>query len=781
MTSATITVSDRYRVLRELGHGGMATVYLAFDTRYEREVAIKVLDPEIAQGVAAERFLREIDVAAKVSHPHIVPLLDSGTTDGRLWFVMPVLEGQSLRERLDKERQLPIGESLRIAREVASALAYAHARGVIHRDIKPENVLLSGGSAALADFGLAKGLAASDADTLTRTGYIVGTAFYMSPEQASGQTVDGRSDIYSLGCVLYEMLAGEPPYVGKTVQAVIAKRFSDPIPSARRLRSAISPALDEVIKHALATSPADRFQTADEFATALSSAVGSDPDGVAQPAVAPRRAARVRDALIGGAIIAVLAVTGIVVAKRGAIGGGSHTPRSIAVLPFDNLSDDKAQEYFSAGMTDELLSALSGIKQLRVAARASSYAIHNKTADLGEIGRRLNVEAVLDGTVRKDGDHVRVSAELVSVGDGFRIWSDTYDRKLTDVFSMQEEIARAIVSAVRIDLGGQAHMVRKPTEDMAAYELYLRGRHAVDLRTAASLQQGAEYFRQATDRDPLYAKAWAGLADDYILQALNFYDAPADAYPKGKAAALKAVALDSTLADAYTSLGTVRFLYDRDFVGAAAAYDHAITLDPKYPVAHYFNSIFLTGRDNARAEREAQLAAQLDPLSPPMAQAVGMLRVSTGRYADAIAPLKAAIAVEPRYYFPHAWLGMALAHAGTPAQALAEEKLAEQLNPGNALVLAYLGEVYATTGDRASALRVVAQIDSISKTRPVCGVYVARIFDRLGDADHAFEWLDRAVAAHEGQLPQIVWPDAFTKINSDPRFARLVKQLGLTS
>jgi len=779
MTSPTLTVSDRYRVLRELGHGGMATVYLAFDTRYEREVAIKVLDPEIAQGVAAERFLREIDVAAKVSHPHIVPLLDSGTTDGRLWFVMPVLDGQSLRERLDKERQLPIGESVRIVREVASALAYAHARGVVHRDIKPENVLLSGGSAALADFGLAKGLAASDTDTLTRTGYIVGTAFYMSPEQASGQAVDARTDIYSLGCVLYEMLAGEPPYVGKTVQAVIAKRFSDPIPSARRLRSAISPALDEVIMRALATSPADRFQTADEFANALSNAMGSDPDGVAHREAPARRRHTTRYAIIAAVLLVVVAAASIL-ARRGG-GGGSHTPRSIAVLPFANLSDDKAQEYFSAGMTDELLSALSGIKQLRVAARASSYAIHNKTADIGEIGRKLNVEAVLDGTVRKDGDQVRVSAELVSVGDGFRIWSGTYDRKLTDVFSMQEEIARAIVSAVRIDLGGQEHMIRKPTEDMAAYELYLRGRHAIDQRTAASLQQGAEYFRQATDRDPLYAKAWAGLADDYILQALNFYAAPVDAYPKGKAAALKAVALDSTLADAYTSLGTVRFLYDRDFAGAAAAYDRAIALDPKYPIAHYFNSIFLTGRDNARAEREAQLAAQLDPLSPPMAQAVGMLRVSTGRYADAIAPLRAAIAVEPNYYFPHAWLAIALAHTGSPAEALAEAKRAEQLNPGNALVLAYLGAVYATTGDRASALRVVAQIDSISKTRPVCGVYVARIFDRLGDANQAFHWLDRAVAAHEGQLPQIVWPDAFPTIQSDPRFTRLVKQLGLTS
>ncbi len=775
-------VSDRYRIVRELGRGGMATVYLAIDTRYDREAAIKVLDPEIAQGVAAERFTREIALAAKLTHPHIVPLLDSGTTDGRLWFVMPVLENQSLRERIDADKQLPIAEAVRIAREILSALDYAHTHDVVHRDIKPENILLTGGVSVLADFGLAKGMAITGA-ALTQAGLVVGSAYYMSPEQAAGEEViDGRSDLYSLGCVLYEMVTGEPPFVGKTVQSIMAKRFTEDAPRARTLRPAVRPDLDDVIAHALARSPADRYQTAGEFMAALERAIGSDPNGRAAPPAGGRSAKRAPLAAIA-AVFVVLAVAAFAFMRHGAPNAAPHAPRSIAVIPLANLSDDKAQEYFSAGMTDELLTALSSIKQLRVAARASSFAARGAadTVDIHTIGRKLNVDAVLDGSVRRDGDQVRVSVRLVSVANDSTIWNERYDRKMTDVFAMQEEIARAVVAAIKLDLGADAQpVVRKATGDTAAYDLYLRGRHATDLRTAAALEQAADFFRKATDRDPSYARAWAGLADVYILQALNYYSAPAGAYVKGKAAAVRALALDSTLAEANTSLGTVRYFYDRDFAGASAAYDRAIALDPQYPSAHYFYSMLLTGRDNARAEREADAARQLDPLSPPMAQALGMVFIATARWDKAIMPLRAAIALEPNYYFPHAWLSLALAHAGTAADAVAEAQRAVALNPGNALVLAYLGEVYATTGNRPAAVQVAATLDSISRTRPVCAMYVARIFDHLGDADHAFAWLDRAMAAHEGQLAQIMRLDAFPYIKNDPRFTRLIKQLGFS-
>ena len=784
-------ISDRYTVSRRLGRGGMAAVYLARDSRYDRDVAIKVMHSEIANGVGAERFLREISVAAKLTHPHIVPLLDSGAVDGTLWFAMPVVEGQSLRERLDRDRQLPIAEAVRIAQDVAGALAYAHAHNVVHRDIKPENVLLSSGSAVVADFGLAKGLEAAGAESLTNTGIAVGTALYMSPEQATGaDTVDGRSDIYSLGCMLYEMLTGEPPYVGKTVQAVIAKRFSDPVPSPRRLRTTMSQALDDIVMHALAKSPADRFQTAEEFGAALAQAMEagvstSNPSAAAAStsasALAPARPARRGYVLVAGVLTAVVMLAALALWRFGSHGDATdpHRPRSIAVLPFANESDDKGQEYFSAGMTDELLSALSAIKQLRVAARTSSYAVRNQASDVRDIGRKLNVESVLEGSVRKAGDHVRVSVELVSTADGFRIWGATYDKDLSDVFAMQEQIAQAVVSSIKLQLGEQRAIVHQSTSDVEAYQMYLRGRHAVDQRTPAALEEATEWFRKATDRDPLYARAWSGLADVYILQGLNFYAPPRDAYPKGEAAARRALSLDSTLAEAHTSLGAVLYLYDRDFAQAEKEFDRAIALDPSYPIAHYFYSLMLTGRDFARAKAEAQRAQALDPLSPPIAQALGMVLVGNARYAEAIPTLRAATQLDPNYYFPHAWLGAALAHSGDTTEGIAESKRALALNPSNTLVMAFLGEVYAVTGDRKSALDVVAKLDSISHVRPVCGTYVARLLDRLGDSNGAFRWLDYAVAAHEGQLSQMRYPDTFPHLSKDPRFKALARQLGL--
>ncbi len=766
-------LSERYRIMRELGRGGMATVYLAHDARYTRDVAIKILTSEISNGIAADRFLREIAVAAKLSHPHIVPLLDSGVRDGALWFAMPVLEGPSLRAWLDREHTLTVSAAVRVAREVASALVYAHARGIVHRDIKPENILLSGGSAVVADFGLAKGLESASSEALTRTGVAVGTAFYMSPEQSTGaEAVDGRSDVYSLGCVLYEMLTGEPPYVGKSMQAVIAKRFTDPVPSARRLRETISPELDAVISRALAKSPSDRFPTATAFAEALEHASG------AEATASPRRVSRVLGlSVVAGAIVAAV-IVGAVFMHRSHV-SASHTPRSIAVLPFANESDDKDQAYFSAGMTDELMGALSTIRQLRVAARASSYAVKNQSMDIRQIGRTLNVEAVLEGTVRKAGDHVRISVDLVSVADGFQIWSNTYDKSVSDVFTMQEQIAQAIVAAVKLQIADQRAIVRHSTDDVAAYELYLRGRHAVDARTPQSLDSAAGWFHQAVDRDPAYARAWSGLADVYILQALNFYSSPKDAYAKGEAAARRAIQFDSTLAEAHTSLGTVLVLSHRDFAGGTAEYDRAIALDPSYPAAHYFYSLLLMRNDLARAEVEAKRAEALDPLSPPIAQSVGMVRIASARYAEAIAPLRDAIKLDPQYYFPHGWLAVALAHAGDPKEAVAEARRAVALNPTSTLMLAYLGEVYALTDDRRAALDVGAQLDSISKVRPVCGVYIARIYDRLGDNDRAFAWLAYAVNDGEGQLAQLRYKDSFPNISHDPRFDKLVQQLGL--
>jgi len=787
---------ERYTIQRELGHGGMATVYLARDSRYQRDVAIKILSPEISHGVGSDRFQREIAVAAKLSHPHIVPLLDSGEHDGALWFAMPVLDGHSLRDRLDREHSLPIGEAVRIVAEVAGALSYAHEHGVIHRDIKPENILFSGGSAIVTDFGLAKSTEpAAGGESLTRTGIAVGTALYMSPEQSTGEALDARTDVYSLGSVLYEMLTGEPPYVGRSLQAVIAKRFSDPVPSARRLRSTVSPALDAIVERALAKNPADRFPSIAAFAEALSHMpLSTDTSAASLAATVPVTAAsfsgtglasatppsKRRRRLMAAVIVFVAAAAATQFARGYRVRpAGASPPRSIAVLPFTNESSDKDQEYFSAGMTDELMGALAAIKQLRVAARASSYAVKTQGSDIKQMGHALGVDAVLEGTVRRAGDHVRVSVDLVNVSNGSIIWNDTYDKNLSDVFAMQEQIAEAIVAAVKLQLTDQRTIVHPSTGDVAAYEMYMRGRHAVDTRTPNSLEEAASWFHKAVDRDPTYARAWSGLADVYILEALNLYAPPRETYAKGEAAARRALSLDSTLAEAHASLGTVRFLHELDFDGAAAEFRRAIAIDPSYPAAHYFYALMLIRSDVARAEAEATRAQELDPLSPPIAQSVGMVRIGGAKYAEAIAPLRAAVALDPEYYFPHAWLGVALSHAGQATEAIAEIKRALQLNPSSTLMLAYLGEVYAVTGDRRAAYEVGGELDSISKTRPVCGVYTARIYDRLHDSDKAFQWLAYAVNAGEGQLSQLLYPDSFPFIARDPRFPRLLEQLGL--
>ena len=391
----------------------MAIVFLAQDEKHHRQVAIKVLTPELGAALGRERFLREIETAAGLNHPHILPLHDSGEADGFLYYVIPYVEGQSLRERLDRERQLGLDEALQIAREVADALSYAHNHNVLHRDIKPENILLSAGHALVTDFGIARAITAVGGGQLTEVGTLVGTPAYMSPEQIDGsQYIDGRADIYSLGCVLFEMLAGEPPFKGSTLTAIIANRLGAPTPSPRLFREMVPEAVDAAVRKAMATLPADRFPTAAQFGEALGSARASEP----APAAVP--------------------------------------DRSIAVLPFKNQSSDPETEYFSDGIAEEIINALAQLPGLHVAARTSSFAFKGKDADIAMVGAKLKVATVLDGSVRKAGNKVRITAQLVNVSDGYHLWSERYDSELDDVFAIQDHIARAIAQRFEVMLAG---------------------------------------------------------------------------------------------------------------------------------------------------------------------------------------------------------------------------------------------------------------------------------------------------------------------------------------
>ena len=456
-------LADRYAIERELGSGGMATVYLAEDLKHRRHIAIKVLNSELAAALGPERFLREIGVTANLTHPHILTLIDSGEADGFLYYVMPYIEGETLRDRMNREGQLPLDDALQITREVAAALSCAHSHDVIHRDIKPENVLLSAGEAVVADFGIAKAITEAGGEHLTETGISIGTPAYMSPEQASGEhKLDGRSDVYSLGCVLYEMLAGEPPYTGPTAQAIVAKKLSEAVPRVSVVRERVPSGVEAALDQALAKAPADRFATAAQFADAL----------VAEAAVP------------------------------------EPETQSIVVLPFENLSPDPDNEYFADGLTEELIADLSQVSELRVVSRTSAMMFKGARKSIQSIARETGVQYALEGTVRKAGASVRITAQLIDTSRDAHVWAGKFSGTLDDVFDIQENVSREIVDALKVKLTPEEdrRMAARPVDNVAAYDSYLRavaethgmrgrlqelkdrtGTHYVDAVTAARL------------------------------------------------------------------------------------------------------------------------------------------------------------------------------------------------------------------------------------------------------------------------------------------------------
>src|SRR5438093_350762 len=505
-------LAERYLIEREIGRGGMATVYLAQDLKHRRPVAVKILHPHLAANLGPERFHREVEIAARLSHPHILPLHDSGEADGFVYYVMPYVQGESLRGRLTREGKLPLNEALRITREVAGALGYAHGQGVIHRDIKPENVMLHEGEAMVTDFGIAKAISASAGERLTETGTSLGTASYMSPEQASAEhTIDGRSDIYSLACMLFEMLAGEPPYTGPTAQAIVVKRFTEPVPSIRSRMPAVPEAVDRAITRALARDPADRFGSVEQFIQALESGT--------------------EHRLPAGSTTVVIAQHPVV--------------KSIAVLPFADMSPERDQEYFTDGIAEEIINALTKIDALRVASRTSAFAFKGKNEDIGEIGKKLKVATVLEGSVRKAGNRLRVTAQLVNVSDGYHLWSERYDRELEDVFAIQDEIAENIVKALRVVLSEtekRAIETKRP-DNVQAYDYYLRGRQFFHQWRRRSVEYARRMFERAIEIDPNYALAHAGIADCCAF-IYTYWDASSAHFAQAEAESRKGLELD---------------------------------------------------------------------------------------------------------------------------------------------------------------------------------------------------------------------------------------------
>ena len=786
-------LEGHYLLEHELGRGGMATVYLARDLKHDRPVALKALHPQLAQVLGPERFLREIRLCARLQHPNILAVHDSGNADGQLWFTMPYVEGETLRSRLLREKQLPIAEALRITCEVADALHYAHQHGVIHRDIKPENILLTGspthgpGSAGayhalVADFGIARALSPGSDERLTESGISLGTPQYMSPEQATAEReLDPRTDVYSLGCVLYEILTGEPPYTGPTAQAVLAKRLSEPVPHLRTSRD-VPPAIERAVTKALARSPADRFTTAAEFAAALQmDRLRGGTGGADTLATSRPRRPLVRPVAL--ALTLLLLALGGYVALRQAKPGAAARLASAAVLPFVDLSPQKDQEYFSDGLTEELITSLSQVPGLRVAARTSSFQFKGRSPDVHEVGRKLDVGAVLEGSVRKSGNRLRISTQLISVKDGYQLWSESYDRDLADVFAVQEDIARSIVAALRVHLAParDSALAARPTKDLQAYDLYLKGRFAWNQRTGPALREAVRYLEDAVARDSTFPRAWAGLADAYILVVpYGGGGSLAGTWRKAQAAATKALALDRTSAEAHTSLAYGTMIYGWDWPAAEESFLRAIAADPNYPTGHHWYGDFLAGRGRlAESLAEMGRAHQLDPLSRQIGVEWGWASYLMHRNDEAAAHIRQTLELDPNYAQGHFRLGLVQIQQHHYPEAIASLKRAIDLGAFYPQAAAGLAFAYAVSGDREAAMRIVNDLKRRSARELVPPVHIAMAYAGLGDATRGIEWLNRGIDQRDIYIPENFFDPLLDPLRKDPRFRRVLTRMGL--
>jgi serine/threonine protein kinase len=751
-------LADRYAVERPLGRGGMATVYLAEDLKHRRKVAVKVMRPELTAALEADRFLREIEIAAKLNHPHIIALYDSGTADGLLFYVMPHITGESLRQKLERERQLSIDETLRITAHVASALDHAHARGLVHRDIKPENILLHEGEAMVADFGIALAVSAAGTERLTQVGMSLGTPEYMSPEQAAGdRDVDARSDVYSLGCVCYEMLAGEPPYTG-TARALIVKHIVDPVPGVRRLRDAIPVGIEQALTRALAKAPADRFASAGEFATALSTRSAGPP-----------------------------------------------SLRSIAVLPFVNLSADADNEYFADGVTEDVITQLSKIRALKVVSRTSVMPFKKRDVSLRDIAAQLGVSTIVEGSVRRAGNRVRVVAQLIDAESDEHLWADTYDRDLSDIFAIQSDLALQIASALEAVLtpDERARIEKAPTsapgmslgaafitrafsfqatldKTVEAYQACLKGRFHWYKLTPEDLDKAMEYYQLSVEEDPEFAPAHVGIAQVWAGRAALGADAPHELMPKAKAAAQRALELDGTLAEAHDVLAWALTWYDYEWPAAELEFRRAIELNPGYAHSHLFYALFLNSmRRWEEAKVLTERALELDPNNPFFKWIAGVQLVHRRRYDEGIAQIKESLPDLPTAHWG-LWIASHAMRSYDDALAHAKEWLSRFAGhvpeAGEALMRGH------AQGGYPAAMRAAAEaLAARSHQMYVDPHLIAELYACAGDRHEALRWLERAYEERCSPMVYLAVHPPWDAIRDEPRFQSLVRRMKLPS
>ncbi|UCD24656.1 MAG: protein kinase [Gemmatimonadota bacterium] len=695
--------ADRYEVECLIGTGGMASVYVAEDLRHRRRVAIKVLREDFAAELGSERFLREIAIVARLQHPNIMSLYDSGDAGGLLYFVMPYIEGESLRSRLERERQLPLDQAIDIGLEVADALEYAHAQKVVHRDIKPGNILLDSGHAVVTDFGIA--LAARVGKRVTEEGAYVGTPQYMSPEQAAAEMdIDGRSDMYSLACVIYEMLLGQPPFDGSSARAIIARHMTDPVPPIRTVRPEVGDAVERAITRALAKEPIDRFSNMSEFADVLSG----------RRVAGPLESAR----------------------------------NSIAVLAFANMSADPENEYLSDGLSDEIINALTKIENFNVVSRTSAFAFKESKEDIRTIGQRLNVRSVLEGSVRRMGNQLRVTAQLINVDNGYHLWSERYDREMEDVFAIQDEIAENVANALEIVLSeDEKRAIQKvPTEHVQAYDYYLRGRQLFYEFRKKSLESACTMFNKAIEIDPDYALAHAGVADCCSFLYI-YWGAHRQDLERAEAASRRALELDPDLAEAHASHGLAMSLSKR-YEDARSEFENAIQLNPNLFEPYYFD---------ARA------------------------RFQNGEFEEAAKLFERAAAVRDDYQ-AHFFAAQSYAALGRDSEAVATYQKAldttrQHLNlrPADARAVTIGAVSLCRLGRKREGLEWAERAVTIDPEDAGVSYNVACLMALEGLADKAIHYLDLSV---KGGFWHREWAENDPDLDSlrdDPRFKKLLR------
>jgi len=734
---------SHYKILEKIGEGGMGVVYKAEDTKLRRTVALKFLPKELTcDEEAKQRFIQEAQAAAALDHPNICTIYEIDESKlapaeagvGHTFISMAYIEGQSLNQKI-KAGSLEIDEALAVANQVARGLQKAHEKGIIHRDIKPANIMLTEeDQVKIMDFGLAK---LSWGVDLTKTATIMGTVAYMSPEQARGEQVDYRTDIWSFGAMLYEMLTGERPFKTTHDQAVLYSILKeDPIPMTK-IRKDIPKELERIVQKSLEKDPKKRFTSMSALLTDLRS-VGRPPISVA-----------------------------------------AGKP-SIAVLPFVNMSTDPENEYFSDGLAEDLINALTKITDLHVVARTSSFAFKGEKVDIREIGQKLNVDNLLEGSVRKVGNRVRITAQLIKVADGYHLWSERYDRDMEDVFAIQDEITEKIMDKllVALDVRGKPPEEHGPI-DVEAYNLYLKGRYCLN---KFEMDKALAYYEQAIEKDPVYALAYAAVAEVYTLLSMGFDILPnKEAMPKAREAAQKALELDPHLAEAYVSLGLVALSYDWDPKATKEYFQEALELNPNSSSAHQWYEFYWTYLEADLDEATAHLerAQELDPLNFLIKVRLGFMSIFRRDYDDALDQFRVLADLEPNFALLYLSFATAYVFKGMYDEAITCGKKMLESGPPVVAAIGNMGWFYALAGKKDKAKEFLAELEERSKKGYVSSFWTAAIYLTLGELDKSFEWFEKAIKERDGNMLYFTIPPVFDPVRSDPRYKNLLKKMGL--